>query len=109
MAGSEEPPRSAVEPGFPPGPARGPVDKGNSMTTNHKTRRGLRALVLAGAVALCIAIAAPADAYVRKPPPGKLGASWMANQIDANDGYLTSFGSPDPVNTAYAVIRLQAA
>ena len=39
----------------------------------------------------------------------QLGASWMANQITANGGFLKSFGSPDPLNTAYAVIGLHAA
>jgi len=41
--------------------------------------------------------------------PAKLGASWLATQIAANGGFVKSFGSPDPTNTAYAVIGLHAA
>jgi hypothetical protein len=33
----------------------------------------------------------------------------MSDQIIANGGYLSSFGAPDPTNTAYAVIGLHAA
>ena len=99
-----------MEPGFPPGFARRPVEGTTLMMTKRTARRGLRALVCTTALALGVGVAAPAAdaAYAKKPPTQKLGASWMANQIDANNGYLMSYGAPDPVNTAYAVIGLRA-
>jgi hypothetical protein len=39
----------------------------------------------------------------------RLGAAYLARQIDANDGHIVSFGSPDIANTAYAVLGLHAA
>ncbi len=37
------------------------------------------------------------------------GAGWLADQISAHGGYLTSFGVPDQSDTAYAVTGLYAA
>lgn len=99
-----------MEPGFPPGFARRPVE-GNPMMRSRKARRGLRALVCTTVLALGVGVAVPAAdaAYAKKPGAHKLGASWLATQIDANNGYVESYGAPDPVNTAYAVIGLRAA
>jgi hypothetical protein len=80
-----------------------------------KTRRGLRALILVmiSALAASLTLTGTADARSNKTPksqaPSALGASWLANQITANGGFVKSFGAPDPTNTAYAVIGLHAA
>jgi hypothetical protein len=39
----------------------------------------------------------------------RLGAAYLARQIDASDGHIVSFGSPDIAGTAYAVLGLHAA
>jgi hypothetical protein len=92
-----------------------------------RTRRGLRALTFTMIVtlALSLTLAGVADAKssksakraassksIRLPKsqaPAALGATWLANQIVANGGFVKSFGSPDPTNTAYAVLGLHAA
>jgi hypothetical protein len=38
-----------------------------------------------------------------------LGATWLANQITQNGGFIESFGAPDVTDTAYAVLGLHAA
>ena len=77
------------------------------MHTDFGARRGLRALVLTTILALAL-ISAGANAAQAAAPvdTGQMGASWMATQILANHGFLESFGAPDPVDTAYAVIGL---
>jgi hypothetical protein len=88
------------------------------MLKHRGARRGLRALVLlttaafaAGVVAQPVgAASAKAAAKAPKPPTvAQLGASYLADQITTNGGYVESFGAPDPTNTAYAVIGLHAA
>jgi hypothetical protein len=39
----------------------------------------------------------------------RFGAGYLARQISANGGYLTAYGAPDVVDTAYAVVGLHAA
>jgi hypothetical protein len=83
------------------------------MQPNLTTRRGLRVLAILFVVASLLVAAVFATSAFASPvtPPNaaKQGARWMSEQIIANNGFLTSFGSPDPVNTAYAVIGLRAA
>jgi hypothetical protein len=58
------------------------------------------------------ALQAAAGAAVLDPPPSnsaRLGAGYLAQQIDANGGFVESFGTPDVTNTAYAVLGLHAA
>src|SRR5262249_25973453 len=83
------------------------------MFKHHGARRGLRALVLPFAAAVALGVVAqPAGATAaakpKAPSVAQLGASYLANQITANGGYVESFGAPDPTNTAYAVIGLHA-
>jgi hypothetical protein len=82
------------------------------MRYDSRARRGLRALVTAVVVSLALggllaggAAAAPPTAMQR----AQRGAQWLANQIRANKGFVTSFGVADPTDTAYAVIALRAA
>jgi hypothetical protein len=80
-----------------------------------RMRRGLRALILViiTALAASLTVTGTADATSSKAPksqaPAAIGASWLARQITANGGFVKSFGSPDPTDTAYAVIGLHAA
>jgi hypothetical protein len=69
-------------------------------------------------VTACIAVAgwvfamqAAAGAAIVDPAPSnsaRLGAGYLAQQIDANGGFIESFGLPDVPNTAYAVLGLHA-
>ena len=81
------------------------------MATDFRARRGLRALVLLVIITLAVAAAADAaGAADQNPPtPAELGATWLANQITQNGGFIASFGAPDVTNTAYAVLGLHAA
>lgn len=83
--------------------------------------RQLKRLCLAGvaATALAVGLAAPSVATASpSPAPASAsasaqaagwGAGWLADQITANGGYLTSFGVEDQSDTAYAVVGLYAA
>ena len=79
------------------------------------TRRGLRALalVMISALTVSLTLAGVADAKgtktAKSQAPAALGASWLASQITTNGGFVRAFGSPDPTDTAYAVIGLHAA
>jgi hypothetical protein len=53
--------------------------------------------------------AATAAAPPKPSPVARVGAGYLARQIDANGGHLVSFGAPDIADTAYAVIGLHAA
>lgn len=81
------------------------------MKTGSGARRGLRALVLLVSVALMFVTASePAGAArVKAPTPSQLGATWLADQITQNGGFIESFGAPDVTDTAYAVLGLHAA
>jgi hypothetical protein len=81
------------------------------MFKHRGARRGLRALVLPFTAALAFGVVAdPAGAAKPKTPTvAQLGATYIANQITTNGGFVKSFGAPDPTNTAYAVIALHAA
>jgi hypothetical protein len=84
------------------------------MLKHHGARRGLRALVLSFTAALAVGVVAEpvtAGAAAKPKPPtvAQLGASYLANQITTNGGFVESFGAPDPTSTAYAVIGLHAA
>src|SRR4051794_25499981 len=108
------PPRYADSgPGFRPAPRVCCRRERNPMHPDTRARRGMRALVLTIATMFTLVstalIAEPASAAHKPPSSAALGASWMANQITANGGFVKSFGSADPVNTAYAVIGMHAA
>jgi hypothetical protein len=85
------------------------------MHTDTPARRGLRAPVLFfGVFLVVLALAStltlqPASAAVRRPVVAKQAARWVADQIIANGGYVTTFGSPSPTDTAYAVVALRTA
>jgi hypothetical protein len=97
------------------------------MTNRCTTRRGLRVGVLITAATACTSLALtvlPSPAvgvagsasqsrrHIDLAPKQKVarwGGGWLARQIEANGGYLESFGKPDPANTAYAVVSLHAA
>lgn len=84
------------------------------MQPAFTARRGIRAFVavLASSLALSVGVSTPgagAATTVKRVSIAQQAARWMSEQILANGGYLTSFGSPDPTNTAYAVIGLRAA
>ncbi len=90
--------------------------KGLQLFNHHGARRGLRALVLPFAAAIAFGVVAqPASASTtsaataKAPTVAQLGASYLANQITTNGGFVESFGSPDPTSTAYAVVGLHAA
>ena len=77
-----------------------------------------RLITLATSVALgfgLVALQPPAaaSAAVTTSPvassSARLGAAYLARQLDANGGHLVSFGSPDISTTAYAVLGLHAA
>jgi hypothetical protein len=73
----------------------------------------MRALVvttaLAASLGLVAAPAVPAGAATSTSVlRARRGAQWLANQIRANGGYVTNFGTVDPVNTAYAVVALRS-
>jgi hypothetical protein len=53
--------------------------------------------------------AAPAIASKKQPTVAQLGATWVANEIVDNGGYLEVFGVPSVTNTAYAIYGLHAA
>lgn len=75
--------------------------------------------IASGAAAAPTAVAATVDAAVAADPTAstaapagqsaRLGAGWLARQIAANGGYVVSFGAADPVDTAFAVVALEAA
>ena len=75
------------------------------MHTDTRARRGMRALVLVTATTLALGVdgarrRARERGKTPKPPTvAQLGASWMANQITANGGFLKSFGSSRPART----------
>ena len=87
------------------------------MTIDFGARRGLRALVLFTTITLAVAVVADAAGAaprvrrrrVQSPPPAELGATWLADQITQNGGFIESFGAPDVTDTAYAVLGLHAA
>ena len=84
------------------------------MGSDFRARRGLRALVVTAILATSASlVAAPATTAAADTATNaqraQRGAQWLANQIKANGGFIVSFGAPDPVNTAYAVIGLRAA
>jgi hypothetical protein len=81
------------------------------MGSDSRARRGLRALAITTVSSLLIVGAYTGAAGAASPTNtqrGQQGAQWLANQIKANGGVLQSFGKPDPVDTAYAVIGLRA-
>jgi hypothetical protein len=47
--------------------------------------------------------------FTPKQKVARWGAGWLARQIEANGGFVESFGKPDIPNTAYAVVSLHAA
>jgi hypothetical protein len=53
--------------------------------------------------------AEPAAAAQSSAQAARWGAGWLADQITANGGYLTSFGVADQSDTAYAVVGMYAA
>jgi hypothetical protein len=95
------------------------------MTSPPTTRRGMRVVSLLTAGMACASLAmitlpTPAVAgsslqtqrHVDLTPKEKVarwGGGWLARQIQANGGYVESFGTPDTANTAYAVVSLHAA
>ena len=87
------------------------------MTADSGARRGLRALVLFTTITLAIAVAADAAGAtprvrrrtVQSRASAELGATWLADQITQNGGFIESFGAPDVTDTAYAVLGLHAA
>ena len=85
------------------------------MGSDFRARRGLRALVVTAVMATSVALVAATGDHGRgrhrdqRQRRAQRGAQWLANQIKANGGFVESFGSPDPVNTAYAVIGMRAA
>jgi hypothetical protein len=72
---------------------------------------GLAGPQSAGAATPAIAPSiAPSGASAARPSSAaRLGAAYIARQIDANGGHLVSFGVPDISDTAYAVLGLHAA
>jgi hypothetical protein len=56
-----------------------------------------------------VAIPAAASAAPAPSKSARVGAGYLARQIDANGGHLGSFGAPDVTDTAYAVLGLHAA
>ncbi len=59
-----------------------------------------------------VALQPPPASAAAPPKPSTLarvGAAYLARQIDANGGHLVSFGAPDIADTAYAVLGMHAA
>ncbi|MEP6527409.1 MAG: hypothetical protein ABJA86_09610 [Nocardioidaceae bacterium] len=97
------------------------------MTDPKTTRRGMRVGALLTAATVCASLAltglpAPAGGSAGAAPPSRRlsdwtpkqkvarwGGGWLARQIEANGGYVESFGKPDVANTAYAIVSLHAA
>jgi hypothetical protein len=86
------------------------------MQVHCKARRGLRAsvfvltaIVLASVTSLSGSSAFATTKAVTPNVAAARGARWLSDQILANHGFVTTFGSADPTNTAYAVIALHAA
>ena len=95
------------------------------MTSPRTMRRGVRVvslLTVAAASASLALTALPAPAVAAASPPSqrqfdltpkqkvaRWGGGWLARQIEANGGYVDSFGKPDIPNTAYAIVSLHAA
>ena len=74
------------------------------------TLGGFGLVTLQPATAATTTGAAPA-ASTSAPPStsARVGAGYLARQIDANGDHLVSFGAPDISSTAYAVLGLHAA
>jgi hypothetical protein len=95
------------------------------MTNPLTTRRGMRVVSLLTAGMACASLAMimlPTPAVAGSSPQtqrnvdltpkekvARWGGGWLARQIQANGGYVESFGKPDTANTAYAVVSLHAA
>lgn len=84
--------------------------------TASRVRRGLRTVMVGVAAGSCfIAAGGFASAASASAPPASVtvaryGAGWLARQIIANGGSLDQVpGTPDPTDTAYAVLGLHAA
>jgi hypothetical protein len=74
------------------------------------TLGGFGLVTLQPAAAATTTGAAPAaSTSARTPKSSRLGAAYLARQLDANVDHLVSFGAPDISNTAYAVLGLHAA
>ncbi len=86
------------------------------MRSRSRARRGMRVLASVCTVAVGVGVLGAATVPASAASPAKKskivsrsGAEWLATQIVANGGHINSFGSPDPTNTAYAVVGLHAA
>ena len=83
------------------------------MARTSGARRGLR--TLAGGLALGVSLLAVSEwAWTAASAPSasitvaKDGAGWMARQMLANGGDIAPAATPDPTDTAYAVLGLHA-
>jgi hypothetical protein len=101
----------ASEPGrSPPGVARVfavPADQGDLVTVKRIVSV-TSSVALACWLALGASVAGASTAHRVPSSPARSGAAYLAQQIDSNGGYVSSFGQPDVTNTAYAVLGLHA-
>lgn len=96
--------------------AEDPEQRTSAMTKKIWVRRGLRALTLGCALGVLmtpVSDVAWSAVGGASPPSASVtvaqdGAGWLAAQIMANGGDVAS-GTPDPTDTAYAVLGLYAA
>ncbi len=87
-----------------------PTVKGDQVLTGRLTTLAISVALSCGLLA-SEPPSATAAAVAPAPPANsaRVGAAYLARQIDANGGHLVSFGAADVSDTAYAVLGLHAA